>query len=96
VADGLLLTRRERFRIYTERTGLAFAAPAALVVVALALRAPAVAVAMAVVGGMLAVAIGTSVRTRAGAAFGGLVVAAALYVLNLALAWLGTHPILPG
>ncbi|HET7566797.1 MAG TPA: hypothetical protein VFJ91_02320 [Gaiellaceae bacterium] len=96
MADGLLLTPTQRLRRYGERTALALAAPCVLVVLALADGAPAVAVALAVVAGLLALAIGTSVRTRTGAAVGGVVVAACLYAFNLALAWLGTHPMIPG
>ena len=55
-----------------------------------------VGVAVAILGALLGLSIGTSARTDRGAAVAGVVVAAALFLLQIVLAWIASHPILPG
>jgi hypothetical protein len=95
MADGLLLTRRDRFVLFWAKLGAACAAPLLLVLFAVLTNGVAVAVACAALGGLVAVCVATSVRTVRGAAWAGLVTAAGLLLLNLALAWFLSHPILP-
>jgi hypothetical protein len=94
MADGLLLSRRERARAYWTKAALALAPTGVLAVVAVALGAPAVAVAMLVVAVLAALVAGQSARTWRGAAVTGVVVAAALFLLQIVLAWLITHPVI--
>jgi hypothetical protein len=96
VSDGLLLTRRERFRSYSEKTGLAIGPSLVLAAVVLALGEWVVALVVVAVAGMTALALGSALRTRAGAALIGLLLVAGIVVCLLAVNWLGTHPIQRG
>ena len=49
-----------------------------------------------VIGGLAAITAGSSVRRLRGAVAVGCVVGAGLIVVNVILAWLTTHPMLPG
>lgn len=95
MADGLLLTNRERLMLFWAKLGAACGAPMLLVLFAVLTIAVAVAVACAALGGLAAVCVATSVRRVRGAAWAGLATAAGLLLLNLALAWFLSHPILP-
>ncbi len=93
MADGLLATRQERLTAYWAKFGLAVAPSGALAVAAALLDAPAVGIAISVVAVLAAFVTGQSARTRVGALVAGLVVAALLFLLQLVLAWLITHPV---
>ena len=96
MSDGLLLTRGERLQRFLARTGLALAPSAVLAVVAFAIGAGAVGVAILLIASVAAWVTGQSARTLRGAAIAGLVVCGLIFLVQLVLAWLGTHPILPG
>ena len=55
-----------------------------------------IAAVIAVLGGLVALAIATSVRTTRAALIGGAIVALALVVMQVVLAWFLSHPVLPG
>jgi hypothetical protein len=93
MADGLLLSRRERARAYWTKTALALAPTGVLAIVAVGIGDWAVAVAMLVVATLGALVAGQSARTSRGALVTGVVVAAGLFLLQLVLAWLITHPV---
>jgi len=92
MSDGLLDTRSQRARRLAVRTGLGTAPSFLLALAFLALGGGVVGVAVAILG----LSIGTSARTDRGAAVAGVVVAAALFLLQIVLAWIASHPILPG
>jgi hypothetical protein len=94
--DGLLLTRRQRLRGYGERTGLILGPSVVLALVALALGLWVDAVFVVAIAGMAAIAAGSTVRSRVGAAVFGLVLVAGIFVFLLAAAWLISHPIQRG
>jgi hypothetical protein len=94
--DGLLLTPGERMQLYWLKTAAAFAAPLLLALVALATGGDVVAVVVAIVGALAALTVGSSVRRFRGAFAVGVVVALGLILVNAILAWLTTHPMLPG
>jgi hypothetical protein len=93
MADGLLLTRRERLRLFWSKLAAAFATPLLLGVVTLALGGGAVGWMILVAGALLALFIATSVRKVRGAAIGGVVIAIVLFLFQLVVAWFGSHPI---
>lgn len=94
--DGLLLTRRERLRIYIERTALLVGPSLVLALVALAIGQWVVAVVVVAIAGITALALGSAVRTRVGAAVLGILLVAGLVLVLLAISWLGSHPIQKG
>jgi hypothetical protein len=94
--DGLLLTRRERLRSYGAKTGLVVAPSCVLALVVLALGLWVDAIFVAAVAAMTALAAGSSIRTRRGAAVFGLCLAAAVVCFLLIASWLISHPIQRG
>jgi tellurite resistance protein TehA-like permease len=94
--DGLLLTRRERLRGYTEKTGLVVGPSVVLALVELALGLWVVAVFVAAVAGMVALAAGSSLRTRKGSAVFGVCLLAAVLLFLLVASWFISHPIQKG
>lgn len=94
--DGYLLTRRERFRNYSEKTALVVGPSLVLALVALALGLWVDAVVVIAIAGITALALGSALRTRVGAAVMGLVLVAGIFLFLLAVAWLGSHPIQRG
>ena len=94
--DGLLLTRRQRLRSYGEKTGLIVGPSAVFSFVELALGLWVDAIFVAAVAGMVALAAGSSLRTRRGAAVFGLCLAAAILAFLLIASWLISHPIQRG
>ena len=94
--DGLLLTQGERFQLFLIKVGLAFAPPLLLALVAVATGGYVVALVVVVIGALVAITAGSSVRRLRGALVVGCVVAAGLILVNVILAWLTTHPMLPG
>jgi hypothetical protein len=93
VADGLLLTGKERARTFWLK--LAGGAGPSLVLVALAaaLGGGSVAFSIAVFGVLIGFAIATTARTPRGALIGGIVLAVLLIVFQIVVAWFVTHPI---
>jgi hypothetical protein len=94
--DGLLLTRRERLRNYSEKTALVAGPALILALVVLVLGDWVVAVVVAAIGGMTALALGSALRSRVGALVMGLLLAGGIVLFLLAVNWLGTHPIQRG
>jgi hypothetical protein len=94
--DGLLLTRRERLRSYGEKTSLVLGPSGVLALVVLAVGLWVDSVLVAAIGGMTALAAGSSIRTRRGAAVCGLCLAAAILCFLLIVSWLISHPIQRG
>jgi hypothetical protein len=93
--DGLLLTRRERFRSVWEKIGLVAAPSLVLAVVVLALGMWVDAVFVTAVAGLTSVSLGPLARTRLGAVIGGCLLLGGLVVFLLFTAWMVSHPILP-
>jgi hypothetical protein len=96
VGDGLLLTRRERLRSYSEKTALVAGPALVLALVVLALGDWVIAVVVAAIAGMTALALGSALRTRVGALVMGLLLVGGIVAFLLAVDWLGTHPIQRG
>ena len=94
--DGLLLTRRERLRGYSEKTALVLGPSLALAFVVLALGDWVVALLVVAVAGNTALALGSAVRTRLGAAVVGLLLVAGIVGFLLTASWLASHPIQRG
>jgi hypothetical protein len=94
--DGLLLTKRERLRLYGEKMGLVVGPSAAFALVLLALGVWVDAVFVAAVAGMTALSVGSAVRTRTGAAIFGFVVAGGIFLFVFFFSLVATHPILSG
>jgi hypothetical protein len=94
--DGLLLTRRERFRSYSEKTALVAGPSLVLALVVLTLGQWVVAAVVVAIAGMTAIALGSALRTRLGAAVMGLVLVGAIVAFLLAVGWFASHPIQRG
>ena len=94
--DGLLLTRRQRLRSYGEKTTLILGPSGVLALVELALGLWVDAIFVAAIGGMVALAAGSSLRTRKGSAVFGICLAAAILAFLLIAAWFISHPIQKG
>jgi hypothetical protein len=94
--DGLLLTRRERLRGYSEKTGLIVGPSVVLALVELALGLWVVAIFVLAIAGMVALAGGSSLRTRKGSAVFGLCLVAAILLFLLIASWFISHPIQRG
>ena len=93
MADGLLLTRAERTRLFWLKFA-AGAGPALLVaIVALALGGGSVAWAIAIFGVLVGLLVPLNARRVRGAAIGGIVIAALLTIFQIVVAWFVTHPI---
>jgi hypothetical protein len=94
--DGLLLTRRERLRGFGERTGLVVGPSLIVAVVELAAGLWVVAVLIVAIAGLTALALGSTLRSRLGAAVFGLLLAGGILLFLLASGWLISHPIQHG
>ena len=94
--DGLLLTRRERLRRYGERTALVVGPSLVLALVALALGLWVDAIVVVAIAGITALALGSAVRTRGGAAVIGLVLVAGIFLILFVISWIASHPIQRG
>ena len=91
MADGLLLTRRERTRLYWQKAGLGFGPSALLGVITLALGGGAVGWVVLIFGALLGFFVASSARKLRGAAIGGVVCAVILFLFQLLIAWFVTH-----
>jgi hypothetical protein len=94
--DGLLLTRRQRLRGFGERTGLILGPSLILALVALALGLWVDAILVVAIAGLTALAAGSTVRSRVGAAVLGLLLVGGILVFLALAAWLISHPIQRG
>jgi hypothetical protein len=96
MADGLLLTRKERVRLFWLTFTAGVGPSLAVAAVALALGGGAAAWAIAIFGVLIGLIVASSARTVRGALIGGLIVAGLLIVFQIVVAWFFTHPVLPG
>jgi hypothetical protein len=96
MADDLLLTSGERFRRFCRYLGLGSLPSLLLALFILVTGDAVVAGVVAGVGSFVALSIAITVRSDRAALIAGLVVAGGLLLMQIALAWLGSHPILPG
>jgi len=93
VADGLLLTGKERLRLFWLKFGAGVGPALAVAVVALALGGGSVAWTIAIFGVLIGLLVATNARTLRGALIGGVVVALVLVVFQAIVAWFISHPI---
>ena len=96
MGDGLLDTRSQKAKAALVKTACGTGPSLLLAAAVLALGGGATGWAVAIFGGLLGLSIATSVRTERGALIAGLIVAAALLLFQIVLAWFVSHPILPG
>jgi hypothetical protein len=96
VPDDLLLTSGQRFLRFCRYLGLASGPSILLALVILVTGDPVVAGVVAGLGAFVGLAIATSARSERGALWAGIFIAAGLLFMQIALAWLAGHPILPG
>ncbi len=96
MADGLLLTRKERISFFWLRFAAGVGPALVVAAIALALGGGAAAWAIAIFGVLIGLLVATSSRTLRGALVGGLVIAALLIAFQVVVAWFFTHPVLPG
>jgi hypothetical protein len=94
--DGLLLTRRQRLRGFGEKSALVLGPSLVLALVELAFGDWAVALFVTAIALLTAVAVGSTLRSRLGAAIFGLVLFGGILVFLLASGWLISHPIQKG
>ena len=94
--DGLLLTRRERLRNYGEKSGLIVGPSGLLALVALGFGLWVVATFLVVIAVFVAIAAGSSIRTRKGAAVFGVCLALATFAFMFFVALVMSHPIQRG
>ena len=94
MADGLLLTTRERLGIFGAKLAAGVGPTLVLSLGAALTGGGAAAVAIAVLGVLCGLVVATSARRPRGALVGGVAVAVALLVLQIVLAWFVSHPIL--
>ena len=93
MADGLLLTGRERRRIFWQKLGAAVGPSLVLVAVAAGLGARAVAFSMAIFAALIGFVIATTAKKPRGAVVGGIVLVLLLIAFQIVVAWFITHPI---
>jgi FtsH-binding integral membrane protein len=96
VADGLLLTGRERARTFWQKLAAGSGPSLVLVAVAAALGSIAVAASMAVFAVLVGFVIATTARKPRGALKGGIALLVVLIVFQIVVAWFVTHPIEKG
>jgi hypothetical protein len=94
MADGLLLTRQERRRLFWGKFAGGVGPSAVLCLVAFLLGGGAVAVAIAIFGLLFGLLIATTAKTTRGALTAGIVCMVILFVFQLVVAWFVSHPIL--
>ncbi|HEX7526146.1 MAG TPA: hypothetical protein VF327_07540 [Gaiellaceae bacterium] len=93
MADGLLLTGKERARLFWLKLAGGAGPSLILVAVAAALGSGAVAYSMAVFAVLIGFVIATTAKKPRGALIGGIVLVAVLLVFQIVVAWFVTHPI---
>jgi O-antigen ligase len=93
LADGLLLTRRQRTRLYWEKVACGYAPSLLLGIVALALGGGAVGWMILIIGALLGFFVASAAKKVRGALIGGVACAVVLFVFQLVVAHIVTHPI---
>ena len=93
MADGLLLTGKERARLFWLKLAGGAGPSLILVAIAAALGSGAVAYSMAVFAVLIGFVIATAAKKPRGALIGGIVLVAVLLVFQIVVAWFITHPI---
>jgi len=93
MADGLLLSGKERLRIFWLKFAFGLGPSLVLVGVAAALGGGSVAYTIAFFGVLLGFVIATSAKTPRGALVGGIALAVVLLLFQAIVAWFVTHPI---
>ena len=93
MADGLLLTGKERARLFWLKLAGGVGPSLVLVAIAAALGSGAVAYSMTVFAVLVGFVIATTEKKPRGALMGGIALVAALLVFQLVVAWFVTHPI---
>jgi hypothetical protein len=91
MADGLLLTRRERVRLYWQKFAVGYAPSFLLGVIALAAGAGSVAYVILIFGLLLGFFVASSARKVRGAVIGGIVCGLILFLVQILIAWFVTH-----
>jgi hypothetical protein len=93
MADGLLLTGRERRRLFWLKLAAGAGPSLVLAAVAVALGAGAVGYSIAVFAVLIGFVIATSANKPRGALKGGIALLVVLLVFQIVVAWFITHPI---
>jgi uncharacterized membrane protein YdbT with pleckstrin-like domain len=93
MADGLLLTRGERRRLFWLKFAGGAGPSLVLVAIAAALGSSAVAYTMAVFAVLFGIAVATTAKKPRGAVVGGIVLLVVLLVFQIVVHWFFTHPI---
>jgi len=93
MADGLLLSGKERLRIFWLKFAAGIGPSLVLVAVAAALGGGSVAYTIAFIGVLVGFVIATSARKPRGALMGGIALALVLLLFQMVVAWFVTHPI---
>jgi hypothetical protein len=93
VADGLLLTGKERARIFWLKLAAGVGPSLALAAIAVGLGAGAVGYSIAVFAALIGFVIATTAKKPGGALKGGIALLVVLLVFQIVVAWFVTHPI---
>jgi hypothetical protein len=93
MADGLLLTGKERLRIFWLKFAFGLGPSLVLVAVAAVLGGGSVAYTIAVFGVLIGFVIATTAKKPRGALIGGIALAVVLLVFQIIVAWFVSHPI---
>jgi hypothetical protein len=94
MADGLLLTRKEKLRVFWLKFACGLGPSLVLVAMAFAFGLGAVGWTIAVFGLLFGFLVATTARTYRSALVGGIAIAAVLFLFQIVVAWFVTHPIL--
>jgi hypothetical protein len=93
MADGLLLTGRERRRLFWLKLAAGAGPSLVLAVIAVALGAGAVGYSIAVFAVLIGFVIATTANKTRGALKGGIALLVVLLAFQIVVAWFITHPI---
>jgi hypothetical protein len=93
MADGVLLTGKERLWIFWLKLAAAAGPSLVLALVAVALGSGAVGYTMGLFALLIGFVIATTVRKPRGALIGGIVLLVVLILFQIVVAWFVTHPI---
>ena len=93
MADGLLLTRRERMRLYRQKLACGYGPSLLLGIVVLVLGGGGVGWMILIIGAALGFFVASSAKTVRGALIGGVACAVILFVFQLVVGHIVSHPI---
>ena len=93
MADGLLLTGKERLRIFWLKFAFGVGPSLVLVAVAAVLGGGAAAYTIAFFGVLIGFLVATTAKKPRGALMGGVALAVLLLLFQIVVAWFITHPI---